>query len=255
MPSRASICADLSSFSFIFLHPMKSTVLPLVLATLSMTSPLFAQAAAGSSAAPLVAKSGPPRHAQELAGYELPLAWDDVGGDRVRSLAIKNDGKAALQIYGAQATSGIFVVDYPTAVAPGRSESLGFIYIAPSNTVNELEVVRLLTSEGIKELSITATREQAAVVSKRVLQWTAGEEAAAQSVTVDLPGSRTALRAARSLRGITTRIEFPSAGSARVWVQPASTNTPGSFPIWLDFEPALPGGPVVLTGEIVSAKR
>jgi len=183
--------------------------------------------------------------------YKVPLAWNERA-DKVLSISIKNDSGKALKIYGAQATGGVFIVDYPTNLEPGIDDIISFLHNAPDNTDDESDLISLLTDQGIKVLRLDIVRQPAVSFDRRELTWTAGGPAETKTVTLTAAPSTVVPQKIHATAGVTAVLEQISATTWVVKVTPASTAKPGKFAVFVDFDQPLPGQATVILGEIQS---
>lgn len=181
--------------------------------------------------------------------YELPVKWNEKG-TAVLTVPFKNDSKQVLNILGVQATQGLFVGDFPPVVAPGKEDTLAFFYSAPDNTDGDIDIIRVLTDQGVREIRVKILREAAVKFDSKQLHWAVGAAPEPQSVTVTITGANTMPKAVHSSQGNTATLTFPAPGQYRITVVPGSTAMPLVFPIFVEFDPALPGGAVILSGII-----
>lgn len=182
--------------------------------------------------------------------YELVAKWDDRGGKNLFTVPLKNDFGKPLQVLGAQATGGIFVTDYPLSV-PGKSEdTIGFVYMAADNADGDLDVIRVLTNLGVRDIHVRITREEAVRFDTRELRWTAGGAAETKTVTLTVTAGTVVPVKARATAGHQAVLEAVDATTWRVKVTPASTVKSGQFAVFLDFDKALPGKAAVILGVI-----
>jgi hypothetical protein len=217
--------------------------------------PAFAWAQANSASippsnVPLLPVSGG-NAAVEPPTYEVPLTWNERA-DKVLSISITNDSRRALKIYGTQATGGIFVVDYPADLAPGKTDTISFVHNAPDNTDNECDLISLLTDQGIRIFRLNMIRQNAASLSSRELTWTQGGSADTKTVTLTVVAGTVIPQKIRTTGGNTAVLEKVNATTWAVRVTPASTAKSGKFAVFVDFDQPLPGQAVVILGVIQS---
>lgn len=224
---------------------MKSIPLPLV--TLALAVPVLAQTTstppAGVPLRPVVQQAG---EVPTAPTYELALVWNERGS-AVLTVPFKNSTEHPLRILGVQATGGLFVGDFPTTVAPGKEDGIAFVYQAPDNTDGDIDLIRVLTDQGVKEVRVKLARQLAASFSTRRLVWRVGEAKESKTADITVAANTTVPRAVRTTKGNTATLEFLASGLFRIKVAPGSTAEAQTFPVFVDFDPALPGGSVVLT--------
>jgi hypothetical protein len=213
--------------------------------------PIFAWAQTGvtstPSTLPRVAAGAEPTG---MPTYELALKWNDRWSGGVLLVPLKNDSDKPLNILGVQATSGLFVGDFPATIAPRKEDTIGFVYNTADNTESESDIIRVLTDDGVKQILVKHVREPLVQFSARRLTWAVAEAATAKSIEVSVASNVTMPKAVRTTKGNTATLEFPSAGQYRIRVTPGSTSEAQVFPVFVDFDPALPGGSVIITGVI-----
>jgi hypothetical protein len=181
--------------------------------------------------------------------YDLPLSWSDQASGLL-SVPLSNEQKQTLAVLGIQATSGIFVSDFPTTIEPGKTDAISFIYHAPDNSDGTAELIRLLTNQGIKEVRLRLLREQAVTADTREVRWSVGEERGAKVVTLTVkPGTVKPVRAA-TVGGNQVRLEAVNETTWTLAVTPEATARPGRFPVFVYFDKRLPGAAVVIQGSV-----
>lgn len=180
------------------------------------------------------------------AALEVPLKWNSRGSD-VLSVPIKNDSDKPLKVLGVQATRGLFLGDYPSEIRAKAEDRISFIYQAPDNTEGSVDIIRVLTDRGIVEIPVKLAREEAVRFDSRKVSWQVGEASDEKSITITVSGSVTMPKAARTTKGNSATLDFLGGGQFRVRVRPGSTSDVQTFPVFVDFDPALPGGAMVLT--------
>jgi hypothetical protein len=185
----------------------------------------------------------------EIPAYELPLKWNDQAS-ALLSVPVSNGGKETLSVLGIQATSGIFISDFPTAIEPGKTDAISFIYHSPENSDGTAELIRLLTNQGIKEVRIRLVREQAVTADTREVSWAVGEERSAKLVTLTAkPGTVRPVRVATA-GGNQVKLEAVNETTWTIAVTPESTARSARFPVFVYFDKRLPGAAVVIQGSV-----
>ena len=216
----------------------------------SMLAPLPAQAQPKGLVLSATIALRPATGADEkVPTYELPLTWSDQAS-ALLSVPVSNGEKQALTVLGIQATSGIFISDYPNAIEPGKTDAISFIYNAPESSDGTAELIRLLTNQGIKEVRIHLQREQAVMADTREVRWSVGEEGAAKIVTLSVkPGTVRPVRVA-TVGGNRAKLEAVNETTWTIAVAPESTAQSSRFPIFVYFDKRLPGAALVIQGSV-----
>lgn len=185
--------------------------------------------------------------------YELSLNWND-NLSNVLTAPIANAGTATMAVLGVQATSGIFISDYPTSIGAGKTDAVSFIYNAAANTDGDTELIRLLTDQGIQEIRVRLTREKVVTLDAKEVQWTVGESPSAKVVTLTVAAG-TAKPTKVTAAG-NNRAELKAVNST-IWtisITPGSTTRTGKFPVFVEFDKELPGTAVVILANIQPAQ-
>lgn len=185
--------------------------------------------------------------------FQLSMKWDERNTNVV-TVPFRNDTGKPLFCYGVQATRGIFIGDYPSRLQPGQQDNIAFFYDAADNTEGDQDLIRLLTDQGVKEIVVKVTRDAVVQFDTRRLLWSIGDAPDAKSITITVTGGVTMPKAVRAPKGCTAALDFSHRGEYRVAIKPDSTAEPQLFPVFIDFDPALPGGSVVVTG-VVAKKQ
>jgi hypothetical protein len=214
----------------------------------SWSGELRAQASSPPAAA-LTTVVSPATEASAPPTYELALRWNEkLSG--VLSVPIRNDSKQPLLILGVQATSGLFVGDYPSRIEAGKEDTIAFIYNAAENTEGELDLIRLLTDQGIKEIRVRLAREQAVSADAREVHWSVGDKAEAKTVTLTVAaGSVVPVKVRTSVENQAS-LEAVDATTYRIRITPGSTAHSRQFAVFVDFDRPLPGKAVVILGVV-----
>lgn len=183
--------------------------------------------------------------------YELSVKWNEKGTN-VLTVPFKNDSKQALHVMGVQASPGLFIGDFPFTVAPGKEEKIAFFYSAPDNTDGDLDVIRVLTDQGVREIRVSIKREKAVQFNATTLQWTQGSPALPQTVDFSVTAGTVVPKKLRMLGGANHKADLLNLGQGRyrVVVTPNSTAAVQKFPVFIDYEPALAGSVTVIYCEI-----
>jgi len=181
--------------------------------------------------------------------YELALKWDERN-TAVLTVPLKNTSERPLKILGVQATGGLFVGDFPTTVAPGKEDSITFVYQAPGDTDGDTDLIRVLTDQGVRQIIVKLARAAAAQLASREVRWTVGDTPAAKSITLTVAAGTVAPRRLRVSGGHQAVLEKTGDTTWQVKVTPASTAKSGQFAVFVDFDQPLPGQAVVILGVI-----
>lgn len=207
---------------------------------------LFAQANSGESPLRRITPTDFEAANNLPPAYEVTLKWNERGSSVV-SVPLTNDSDKPLKVIGVQATRGVFIGDYPSTVAPKNDAKVYLVYESAENTEGDTDIIRFLTDQGIKEILVKVTRERVASFDTRHVTWKVGASPEAQAVKVTVVTGATMPKAVRTIKGASATLEFPGAGQYVIKIQPDTTDHPHTFPVFVDFDPALPGGAVVVT--------
>lgn len=180
--------------------------------------------------------------------YELTAAWNSR--TQAHSVPLANDSDKQLEVLGVQSSSGIFLVDFPQKIAAKKSDSIGFVYHAADNTDGDLDLIRVLTDQGIKDILVKIVRESAVKFDTRELQWTAGDALEAKSATITVTTGTVTPQKVRVAGGHQAVLEAAGANTWKVKITPASTAKSGKFVVSVDFDQPLPGTAPVILGVI-----
>jgi hypothetical protein len=234
-------------------HPIKSR--GLFLCRFSLFIPLFGLTAfaGGVSTSPAnahlrpVVTAGPAQPAPPT--YELALKWDDRSTN-VLTVPLKNESEKPLKVVGVQATRGIFISDYPVTVGAKKESNISFVYSAADNTDGDIDRIRVLTDQGIKEIVLKIAREEAVRFDVKELRWRVGAIADTKTVTITTTAGTAIPRSVRAGNGNRAVLEPVNGSTWRVQITPGSTAKSGQFAVLVDFDRALPGKSTVILGII-----
>jgi hypothetical protein len=176
--------------------------------------------------------------------YNLQLQWNE--SQRGVTLTYANPSANALTIQGVQSTGNLFVVSFPSSIPAGGSGSIDVVYLAQAGTQADSDIVRLLTSDGLKLLRIAHGRAAVASFDKQVLSWQIGEALTPKSATLSLLNGVQAV-SVNSFDGSTATVTQESTGTFLVTVTPGSTAVPDKFPVVVILSPAVPNTTPVIS--------
>jgi len=186
-----------------------------------------------------------PKASSSMSEVHFDLGWQQ--SSKTFSVLLTNDSNKPLQIEGIQTTAGLYVVSFPQLVAANSSADIQLTYAATMGG-GDVDLVRLLTNRGDKQILVTHPRQQVVQLSARTLQWAVGEAPAPKSVTFTVTGNVSVPQ------GVETPGKLDSAslnkladGTYQITVNPGSTASPRQFPVVVDFSPKLPGTVVLVT--------
>lgn len=184
----------------------------------------------------------------------LNAKWTDTSQTFV--VEYHNDTNALLRIDGIQTSNGLYVVDFPKNVPKKGSADITLIHSAQPGMSSTVDLVRLLTSDGEKIIQVVHSREAVVSFDTKVLSWTVGGPAAPQTVTITVAPNTSAPTAVRALgEGNYAKLESLGANTYRVTVTPGTTAQANRFPVFVDFNPALPGVATVITGDVAAPRN
>ncbi len=198
------------------------------------------------------ATSLPTAEKPEVPARSLGLAAGE--SLRVFDIKVQNDEEQPLKVFGAQTTSGLYLVDFPRAI-PARGEAaVTVVYLAKPGSSSTADLVRLLTDRGEKVVQIDHGRTQVVALETTALRWNQGEKAGAKSVIITVTPGSTVPKGARAMgTGNTAVIEALDENRYRIDITPASTAKAQQFPVFIQFAPELPGVSAVITCSVVAA--
>jgi len=185
--------------------------------------------------------------------YEISLKWNQRD-TTVLPVPFKNGGEKVMKILGVQATRGIFVADFPSTVPAGKEETISIVYSAADNTDGDMDVIRVLTDQGIKEVHLRIARETVVQLSTRELHWTVGETLAAKTVKLTVAANTVTPKNAKALGSSSAVLEKLSPTEWNLKVTPGTTVKSGTFVVVLEFDRPLPGKATTVLG-IVDPKE
>ncbi|HEY1792920.1 MAG TPA: hypothetical protein VGG34_08370 [Opitutaceae bacterium] len=186
----------------------------------------------------------------QITEYNLSLGWNEAL--RGISLAYTNSSATALSIRGVQSTANIFVVSYPSSIPAGGSGAIEVVYLAQAGMQADSDLVRLLTSDGVKLLRLAHGSPSVATLSTNTLTWQLGEALTPKSVTLSLLNGEQAT-AVTQYDGSTATLTSQNAGTYVVTVTPFSTATADHFPAIVTLSPAVPNTTLVVDCVVGSA--
>jgi hypothetical protein len=122
------------------------------------------------------------------------------------------------------------------------------LYYSQPGLAATSDFLRVLTDQGQIAVEVDHTRAPAVTFGSTSLQWAQGDDAAPKSVTVTMASGTAVPTAAMALgAGNAAKITSLGGGSYQVAVTPGSTAKPESFPVIIQFQPALPDVVAVIT--------
>jgi len=181
--------------------------------------------------------SSTPIGAQTSTVYALNLDWNQTQGSF--DLQYANSAGHAITVQGIQSSGDIFVVSYPSSIAAGATGTISVLYSSQPETDSAGDVVRLMTSDGIKLITLAHNRPAVATLSAAALSWQVGEAAAAKTVTLTLANGVTASGATAMLGGQAS-VRNNGNGTFTISVIPPGTTKALSFPVIVILTPAVP---------------
>ena len=179
----------------------------------------------------------------------MNLDWQEA--TKTISVALVNDASDPLKVEGIQTSAGLYVVSYPQTVAPGRSAPIELFYQAV-NATGDLDVIRLLTNQGDKEIQVYHPRQQVVQLSANTLTWTVGEEPAVKTIAFTVNGGTVTPKSAKAYgHGNSAAVTSLGGGRYQLSITPASTAAAEQFPVVIDFDPKLPGVVVMVNCTVI----
>jgi len=206
-----------------------------------------------ASSSVVLAQTGtvtPAPHLPTADDRVLSLAWTDA--TRSLQIPVSNSGDKALQVLGAQSTSGIFVVDFPKTIPAKGSALISVIYEAKAGSDSEVELVRLKTDAGEKLVRVTIAREPVVTFETKQLKWAVGEARQAKTVLVVVDKGVT-IKSVSAGKGHFAEVQKVNATSYRIVVTPQSTAKATTFPVAVTLNPSVPGLTPFITCSVANA--
>ena len=204
-----------------------------------------------SSSAALRAQNNPKAQPTTDAGkvigkFSLGLARDEASRDNV-AVPIENVSEKPLKIDAVQTSGNFFVKDFSKNIPPHGVGTVTLSYVAQPLASGNVDVLRVLTDDGEKIVQLEHGREEFVSVDTTKLDWALGDNTA-KAFTITVRAAATIPKAARVMgKGNQATIQSLGSGQFRVSVQPAPTGEPRQFPVFIDFDPVLPGVTVTVT--------
>lgn len=185
----------------------------------------------------------------DAVDYALDLNWNDSQVDA--TVSYNNTSAKPLKVAGIQCSGGIFIVDYPSNIAPNGSGKIDLIFAAAPGTQSEAEFIKLRTDGGDKLIRIALNRPVVASFDQPILSWNVGATAAGQSVVLTLTNGVKAT-GVKAMLGNSATINDLGGGKYRITVLPKGTAKQTSFPVFVTLDPAVPGATPIITCTIGS---
>ena len=233
---------------------MKTSLASLAVICLSLAQTILSAQVGASSTPPADVPLRPVPHSDPAQPapptYELTAKWNERSSATVLSVPFKNESEKPLKVLGVQATRGIFIGDFPTTVGAKQEDKISFVYEAADNTDGDLDLIRVLTDQGLKEILVRIVRETAVNFETRQLVWTVGDTVSAKSATITATAGTATPQKVRVTGGHQAVLETAGANTWKVTVTPASTAKSGKFAVFVDFDKPLPGTAPVILGVI-----
>jgi hypothetical protein len=202
-------------------------------------------------AQPELKRAGPTGAKTKLKSGEHSLKLKAAERVREFELEIANDFDEAVDVWGVQTTAGLFIVDFPKKIGAKKSEAFSFIYAAKPGAEGTADLVRVLTSRGIKEIALQHDREQSILLSASQLEWKVGGAEQAKSVTLTIDEAVAVPRHVKTTGGNKAEFKKLKAGSYEISVTPKSVDKATEFIVQIDFEPSLPGTSGIISCRVV----
>ena len=181
----------------------------------------------------------------------LTAKWNDTTQTFI--VEFRNDSNSLLRIDGIQTSNGLYVVDFPKNVPKKGSADITLIYAPQPGVSSTVDIVKLLTDQGEKVVQVVHSREIVARFDTQQLTWAAGDARVGKSAIITVTANTAVPTGVRALGpGNYAVLEPLGNGSYRVTVTPGSTAKAGHFPVFVDFNPALPGVAPVIACDITA---
>jgi len=222
-------------------------VFPLLASSLIAQTSVAPPLGQSSYAAPyLAAKAFPP-------SLSLNLGWNESYREGI-AIPISNGNTKPMTVIGVQASPNLFVEDFTRTVPAGGTGSITLVYFSLYNATGDTDIVRILTDSGEVDIPVSHSRVSAYQVDNQQLTWHVNDAAAAKTVNLTMAAGTTTPQSVRALGAGNTATLTPTGGNTyQIAVTPGSTSVAGSFPVIVTLNPTLPGGPLVVTCNIVAS--
>ncbi len=138
------------------------------------------------------------------------------------------------------------MVDYPATIAPQSTGTISAVYYTQAGSQGGADVVRLLTSDGIKSLVLSSGRPSVATFDSQRLSWQLNESATAKSVTLTLANGVKVSSVRAALGGTASVLDLGN-GSFKISVTPPTTTKAYTFPVFVTLTPSVPNVAPVVT--------
>jgi hypothetical protein len=196
-----------------------------------------------------VSRVGLPNNANQpeavLSAQRLVLNWNESFG--ALTVNVPNESSLPATVYGVQTTGALYVADFPATIPAKGEASFLLLYAARPGAGGATDLLRVITDRAEKVIPVSYEREQAFQLSAATLRWSVGEFSAGKEIVLTMPGAKTAPKSVRA-GGEGNKAELRSLGDGRysVTITPGSTATPRQFPVFIEFEKAVPGVAAVI---------
>lgn len=179
-----------------------------------------------------------------VQSVKMNLKWNDAQASF--RIPVQNPSDKPLKIDAIQSSGDLFIISFPGTIPPRGSDDVMVILDAKPGTSSDSDVIRLKTSQGEKTIVVEHVREKVVSLDRSELVWAIGE-AGTKSVTVTVAGDVTRVVKVRALAGASATVTDSGDGKFLITVTPKSTTHPATFPVLLEFSPALPGATPVIS--------
>lgn len=169
------------------------------------------------------------------------------------TIPFRNDSPAELKVTGVQSSGSLYVVTFPTFVQSGGTGEIQIAYSAEAGSESDLDIVRLLTNQGIKVIEVTQDREPVLGLEKSKLEWNVGDKDLKKTVLVVVADNVAELIRVKAY-GDGNQAEFKTLdkGRYRIEVTLGSAEKPTQFPVMLEFKPGITGVQTVIYCSVVA---
>lgn len=184
--------------------------------------------------------------------YTIPLGWNQATLNV--NVSVKNTTGQALQVFGVQSSSGVWVTDYPRSIPAKGSASLAALVEAKPGLQSDVEIVRLKTGDGEKTLLLKLDRPPLVALDSSRLRWSQGEAAISKSVVLTLGNPAVSLKSVSTVSGHAVVFRKQGTNTYLITVTPKSTAKAGVFPVLVALDPLVPGVAPAITCTIAATK-
>ena len=178
---------------------------------------------------------------------KVARTWNEQ--EAVVRVKVANTFRTALLIQGVQTSGSLYVVNFPTSISAGGVGELEVRYAAGTAGSGNVDVINLLTNQGIKTIEVEHDRESVFMLDVSQLQWKSGDTTA-KTVYLAVDDKLVKPTAVRVLGGGKHTAVLKAVNSALYTITITPGATAGKFAVTVDFDPPVEGQAAVIYCEI-----